>query len=143
MAYIFDWHWRAEIALSGRSRCSTLPWKPSLKQLHDTMSRETLHILPLPFLVVCGHCAKGHYQKTLGKDAKILKLAIAPGGNLEFALDFQHLGLKRIAIFVRHPAPPQYGASFLFKAELDAGFNFFLWLFGREHEEASFPGKTY
>ena len=82
----YDWHWRAEKA-SDRSnpRCPARAWSKSVQELHDGLSEYLLDLLPLPYLIIGGSCAKGRFEKTINERFCLVEVNfLPPDGKLKF-----------------------------------------------------------
>lgn len=147
--FAFDWHWRAEGKRSRRrGPCPTTAWPPKLRLLHNTFSATLLEQLPLPLLIVAGACPVLQYRNTLPPTARHVELKIAipdsprPDAEIVFNLDFRECGLKRIVAFVDHPSAVFFRRQhYHINIRLDAVFNFFLWLNGKNYDIATFTGR--
>ena len=139
-AFFYDWHWRAESSARGRGRCPATKWSKSLRSLHDALSSDLLDILPLPLLVVAGDCAKSHYRKTLSSKTRRLNVRVSSETILEFDLDFNVDGLRRITGYMIHPSAIYFPPTIHPGRTLcqDAVLNFFLWLVGQKSEKDTF-----
>ncbi|KAK1770606.1 hypothetical protein QBC33DRAFT_617011 [Phialemonium atrogriseum] len=134
----FDWHWRAEETFGGN--CHTSQWDKKLRSLRDQLSADLLEILPLPFVVTGSACTRKSLKKTLHAKTSSLRIDLGmPEAALDFDLDFQEDGLRRIIVHVPHPT----GGFYRFDdkktgqaLQLDGGIDFFLWLAGREKDPA-------
>ncbi|KIW18327.1 hypothetical protein PV08_02615 [Exophiala spinifera] len=147
--FAFDWHWRAEGKRSKRKGpCPTTAWSRQLRLLHNTFSAALLEQLPLPLLIVSGACPVRQYWNTLPPAARHVELKISipdpPGPNAEivFYLDFRESGLRRIVACVDHPSAVFFRRqNYHVNIRLDAVFNFFLWLNGKNYDETTFTGR--
>ena len=139
--FCYDWHWRGEAsARSQETNCPATKWLLAKRHLHNTLSGEILDTLPLPLLVIAGACPKNQYQKTFPFSARRLEVAIQPGTNINFDLDYQPDGLKRITVYVDHPQASFFQANSAGSVcvRLDAALNFSLWLVGQAYDEKAF-----
>ncbi len=73
------------------------------------------------------------YRKTVSSRARLLKLSVQPGADLEVHLDFQPTGLHGITVYIDHRSASffQSNLDIAVRVRLDAAFNFILWLDGR------------
>jgi hypothetical protein len=99
-----------------------------------------LEILPLPFLIVAGRCAKKHYQE--GRKHLVKKLNVKLKGNVSttFEISFDKQSVQRITAFVDHPAATIFNpnSAAQYSLRLDAALNFVMWLLALPHNEMSF-----
>lgn len=104
------------------------------------MSTDLLEILPLPFLIVAGACAKDHYQRSLPSSSRRLVVTLDQETEITFDLDFRPLGLRRITAYVDHPSASFFQPNSAAKVciRLYAVCDFFLWLIGRDCQEKTF-----
>ncbi|OAP60118.1 hypothetical protein AYL99_05120 [Fonsecaea erecta] len=104
------------------------------------MSHRLLEILPLPFLVVGGRCAKKHYQEGRKHLAKVLNVKLSGNTSIGFEILFEDQSVRRITAFVDHPVASMFNpnATAQYSLRLDAGLNFMMWLLGLPHDERSF-----
>ncbi|KEF51839.1 uncharacterized protein A1O9_12176 [Exophiala aquamarina CBS 119918] len=129
----FDWHWRAEESARrpDKTACPTKRWSFAKHSVHDAFSRELLELLPLPWVIIGGGCAKDSYRRTLSPLAKQIPVSLSDTVNLQIELDIQEKGIKRIAYsyLIRHRAfsnrhHPQSTGSFWMQALTSfSGFN--------------------
>lgn len=130
----FDWHWRAEETFGGN--CHTCQWDKKLRSLHDQLSADLLEILPLPFVVTGSACTRKSLKKTLRAETASLRIDLGmPEAALDFDLDFQEDGLRRIIVHVPHPTGGFYQVDDKktgLALQPDGGIDFFLWLARRE-----------
>jgi hypothetical protein len=140
--YGFDWHWRAEESARrpGKTACPTKRWPIAKRSIHDEFSRELLELLPLPWLIIGGSCAKDSYRRTLSPLAKQVLVPLSETVNLQIELDIQENGIKRIAIYVPHPSSGffQPSSSSNYGIVLDASISFLLWLQYKEGNSSVF-----
>ncbi|KAJ9639175.1 hypothetical protein H2204_003785 [Knufia peltigerae] len=140
--YGFDWHWRAEESMrrADQSSCPTRRWPKGLRSLHDRFSSGLLELLPLPWVVIGGGCAKDSYRRTLSGCSKQLTIQLADAVNLEIDLNFHGTSLRRIVIYVPHPSSAFFKPSSAYNVGtvLDASINFILWLHHRDGNSNNF-----
>ncbi|KIW13277.1 hypothetical protein PV08_08465 [Exophiala spinifera] len=140
--YGFDWHWRAEESMRrhGKTSCPTTRWSTAQRSIHDQFSRELLELLPLPWVLIGGGCAKHSYRRTLSGLSKQLTMELDDAVKLEIDLDFQENSIRRIAIYVPHPSSAfiQPSSAQRVGRNLDTSMNFFLWLQHRDGQPNSF-----
>ena len=145
----FDWHWRAEdSARAGDDKpsCPAHGWSKAKLSLHNELSDDLLEILPLPWVIVGGRCARKSYGKTLSQreSSRKLSLRLHPAADaefeLEFELDIRENGIRRIIACISHPSAGYYNPTQATKnaAILDTTFNFLLWLQARQGASDSF-----
>lgn len=149
MLFGYDWHWRAE-SLHDRQnpQCSTRSWPPLLKKLHDDFSMDTLHLLPMPFVILFGSCPRKSFDRLSERSLKVVEVMLTPpDGKLRFLLDFNPAdgSLTRLYCLLDHPAALFYEKAALLRKTsscLDSGLNFMLWLLGVPHEPTYFLRKA-
>lgn len=137
----FDWHWRAEDSPMGRGSCATTSWKKSVKSLHDKFSADVLALLPLPFNVVFGECAPKHYERApIRGQRRLFPVPVFPGTNLAFALHFNAGKMKRMTVFIEHPATVFFGRppGANHSVRIHVALTFLLWLLRKEHDRYAF-----
>lgn len=140
--YGYDWHWRAEETCVGRGTCSTRTWPQAVKNLHDSISASLFKTLPSRFALIAGTCARQHVQKMLDSSPEFYRcnVAVALDGTkepgVEFDLVFKNGNLRRINTYIPHPSTVWWDNQDLrtsSSAQIDAGSNFILWLFGKPY----------
>lgn len=139
--FAYDWHWRGEGRARGRkSNCPASLWKKEKLQLHNRVSSRLLEILPLPFLIVAGRCAKKHYQEGRKHRVKDLNVNLRGDLSITFEILFEEQTVRRITAFVDHPAATMFSPSSAarYSLRLDAALNFMMWLLALPHDEMSF-----
>ena len=145
----FDWHWRAEdSARAGdeKASCPARGWSKAKLSLHNELSADLLEMLPLPWVIVGGRCARSFCGKTLSqrKSSRKLSLRLNPAADaefeLEFELDIRENGIRRIVAYNPHPSAGYYNPTQATKnaAILDTTLNFLLWLQARQGTSDSF-----
>lgn len=92
----YDWNWRAEETLHGRTTCPAKRWSRNLRALHIKMSTDILEISPLPFLITGSSCTQENLCRNLSKATKRLEITVPPTGVLKLELDFRVGTLRRI-----------------------------------------------
>lgn len=104
------------------------------------MSQRILEILPLPFLIVGGRCAKRHYQQDRKHLAKGVNVKLRGDVSITFEILFEDQRVRRIIAFVDHPVAMMFNANAgpKYSLRLDAALNFMLWLLALPHDETSF-----
>ncbi|KAL8694499.1 MAG: hypothetical protein Q9218_000829, partial [Villophora microphyllina] len=138
--FCYDWHWRAESSSLDRGLCPAKSWKQSVKRLHDAVSTDILAMLPLPFVVVTGTCARANYEKgPFTGVVRRLAVNLIPGTNLVFDLIFSDHAMRRMTVYIDHPAAGFFGrpAAANISLRIDSALNFFLWLLGKPHDPVS------
>ncbi|KAJ4517713.1 hypothetical protein HRR78_003551 [Exophiala dermatitidis] len=141
VVFAYDWHWRGEGSARGRkSTCPASRWTKEKLQMHHQMSHRLLEILPVPFLIVGGRCAKKHYQEGRKHLAKVLNVKLSGNTSIGFEILFKDQSVRRITAFVDHPVASTFNpnATAQYSLRLDAGLNFMMWLLGLPHDERSF-----
>ncbi|KAF4556000.1 Hypothetical protein D9617_2g059670 [Elsinoe fawcettii] len=113
----FDWHWRGETTDEWRSRtyCHFAKWPKQLRNAHDRFSRECLAL-----------GVKTTLQSSRGLTVN----------GLEFDLDFQEIHLRRIILYLPHPAAAFFtdrDTALTHSLKLDRGWEFMLWLVGKPY----------
>lgn len=140
--YGFDWHWRAEESARrpGKTACPTKRWPSAKRSVHDEFSRELLELLPLPWVIIGGGCAKDSYRRTLSPLSKQILVPLSDTVNLQIELDIQENGIKRIAIYVPHPSSGffQPSLSLSYGIVLDTSISFLLWLQYKDGDSSIF-----
>lgn len=130
--YGFDWHWRAEDSARrpGKTACPTKRWPLAKRSFHDKFSCELLELLPLPWVMIGGGCAKDSYRRTLSPLSKQISIPLSDTANLQIELDIHENGIKRIAMYVPHPSSGffQPSSSSSYGIVLDVTVDFLLWL---------------
>ncbi|KAG8629980.1 hypothetical protein KVT40_001599 [Elsinoe batatas] len=139
----YDWHWRGETTneFRGRSHCQFHKWPVQVRKAHDNFSKRMLEVVPMPFLVVHGACAKRAVQAFVkaGKMSKSLQV-----GSLLFELDYVETRLRRIILYLPHPTAGFHSdreSALTIGTQIDTGWNFMLWLTGRNYALRSFTDR--
>lgn len=141
VVFAYDWHWRGEGRARGRkSTCPASRWKKEKLQLHNQASHRLLEILPLPFLIVAGRCAKKHYQEGRTHLVKDLNVKLRGNVSITFEILFEQQSVRRITAFIDHPAATMFNpnSAAQYSLRLDATLNFMMWLLALPHDETSF-----
>jgi hypothetical protein len=141
VALAYDWHWSGEGQARGRkSTCPASSWEREKLLLHNQLSHRLLEILPLPFLVVAGGCAKKHYQESKKYSIKELNIKLKDNISITSEILFEAQSVRRVTAFVDHPAATMFNPTSAAKycLRLDSTLNFFMWLLAVPHNEMSF-----
>ena len=104
------------------------------------LSADVLALLSLPFNVVFGECARKHYERaSIQGQRRLLTVPILPGTNLDFDLRFDAGKMKRMTVFIEHPATVFSGrpAGVNHSVRIDAALTFLLWLLRKEHDRCA------
>ena len=82
----YDWHWRAEEASDRHNpRCPATAWNKPLRNLHDGLSIGIMDLLPLPFVIIGGGCARRNFEKIVNGHFRAVEMdLIPPDGKLKF-----------------------------------------------------------
>ena len=104
-AYGLDWYWRAESSgrRAGKVDCPIDRWSDALRFLNDELPADLLKILPLPFVVIAGNCARVQYLQTLSLATRRLILSLPSNSIVELDLDFTPDRLNRITTHILTP----------------------------------------
>lgn len=109
--------------------------------MHDKFSADVLALLPLSFNVVFEECARKHYERApIQGQRRLLSVPVLPGSNLDFDLRFKAGKMKRMTVFIEHPAAVFFGrpAGANHSVQIDAALTFLLWLLRKEHDRCAF-----
>ena len=117
-------------------------WPQAVKNLHGSISSSVFKTLPSRFALIAGTCARQHVQKMLDSSSEFYRcnVAVALDGTkepgVEFDLVFKNGNLRRINTYIPHPSTVWWDNQDLrtsSSAQIDAGSNFILWLFGKPY----------
>jgi hypothetical protein len=145
VVFAYDWHWRGEGRARGRkSTCPASCWKKEKLLLHNQMSHRLLEILPLPFLIVGGRCARMNYQKGRERLVKGLNVKLRGDVSITFEILFEDESVRRITAFIDHPVAAMFNlnAAPRYARQLDAALNFMMWLLALPHDELTYDSSS-
>lgn len=151
-AFGYDWHWRANDSFhsSQRPGCPAARWRRELRALHDQMSMDILHLLPLPFVITGSSCVRESIRKNFHENLIPLEIPLKTGiipeaATLRLDIEYRLDTIQRIFCHVHHPSAGFFATKDIrasMALQIDAGMNFFLWLIGRRYDGNTF-GRHY